>query len=299
MNHRETWLTALVVSNLFFCGQVLAGEKYNELEDAAVAEAKVWQAGGKAHPVMSSDGKVIFPFGQTMPKLTCSPTRACDVEMQPGEKVKKVILGDGANWTWEPAESIETGHTVQHVIFQPRDSDLESNVIITTDHRTYHIKLYAPKKEGAYLNRIAFYYPQELVTEWDDKAAASAVVKAKEEGLNVMSAAVSPEKLDFDYKMEGDASFKPVRVFNNGERVYMEMPDSLNASTYPTLLLLDEKDNVMVVNYRREIDPETKKIHYVVDKLFSKGELIIGTEKVLISWKKKEKSIFDRLGMGS
>lgn len=280
-------LLALVVG-----GQAMAGAQYNELEDAAVAQAKIWQGGGKAKPMMSSDGKVIFPFGQSMPKLTCSPTRACDVELQPGEKVKKVILGDKVNWNWDGAESVEHGQTIAHLIFQPLDNDVESNSIITTDRRTYHIKLYAPKNDGIYLNRVGFYYPQELVSSWEEKMGVESATQTKDDGFKVMPVAVSPEKLDFGYRVEGDGSFKPVRVFNNGEQVYLEMPESLHTGDHPILMLIDEKGDAMVVNYRLKVDDETKKIHYVVDKLFAKAELVLGEKKVKISWKKKEKNSF-------
>ena len=283
---------AAVAVGFVFVGNSLAGQRYNELEDAAVAQAKIWQAGGKARALMSSDGKVVFAYGQSMPKLTCSPLRACDVEMEPSEKVKKVILADGVNWTWDAAESIEGGKTVQHVVFQPKDRDLESNVIITTDRRTYHIKLYSPKVEGAYLNRAGFYYPSQLVSSWADKMGIEAEAKAKDERSNVMPAAVSPQKLAFDYRVEGDVDFKPVRVFNDGERVYIEMPESLRNGENPVLLLKDEKDKEMVVNYRREVDGGTGTIHYVVDKLFSKAELRRGSEVVKMSWKRHEKSFW-------
>lgn len=284
-------VAAMVVGSVF-AGNALAGEKYNELDDAAAAQSKVWQSGGKARPLMSSDGKIVFAYGQSMPKLTCSPLRACDVEMEPGEKVKKVILADGVNWTWDAAESVERGKTVQHVVFQPKDRELESNVIITTDHRTYHIKLYSPKVEGAYINRAGFYYPSELVSSWAEKMGVEAEAKAKDEGSNVMSVAVAPQKLAFDYRVDGDADFKPVRVFNDGERVYIEMPDSLRHGENPVLLLKDEKDKEMVVNYRRDVDGTTGTIHYVVDKLFSKAELRRGSEVVKISWKRQEKNLF-------
>ncbi|CAG0950214.1 hypothetical protein RHDC4_00031 [Rhodocyclaceae bacterium] len=272
-----------------------AGTQYNMLEDAAVAQAKVWQSGGKAKAIISSDGMVRFPFGQAMPKLTCSPTRACDIEMQPGEKVKKVILGDGQNWTWDGAESVERGVAVQHVVFQPKDNDLESNVIITTDRRTYHIKLYAPKQEGVYLNRVGFYYPQDLVSSWEDRMGTAAKAEAKEEGFNILTTAVPLEKLDYGYRIEGDADFKPVRVLNDGERVYLEMPDSVRNGENPTLHLLDDKDRAMVVNYRRHEDPNTGKVHYIVDKLFAKAELVSGSEKVRIIWKKKDKGTWGGL----
>ena len=286
-------VSALVLGSVF-ASHAVAGEKYLELDDAAVAQSKVWQSGGKAKALMSSDGKVVFAYGQSMPKLTCSPGRACDVEMEPGEKVKKVILADSVNWTWDAAESIERGKTVQHVVFQPKDRELESNVIITTDRRTYHIKLFSPKVEGAYLNRAGFYYPSDLVSSWAEKMGVEAAAVAKEEAFNVMPVAVAPQKLAFDYRVEGDFEFKPLRVFNDGERVYLEMPASLRNGENPVFLLKDDKDKEMVVNYRREVDPVTSTIHYVVDKLFDKAELRRGSETVKISWIRKEKSFWSR-----
>ncbi len=276
----------LTVSSVAFA----TPQAFHELEDAAVAQAKVWQSGGRARPLMSSDGKIVFAFGQSMPKLTCSPGRACDVEMEPGEKVKTVILADKVNWAWEGAESVEKGKTIQHLVFQPRDKELETNVIVTTDRRTYHIRLFSPKIEGDYLNRAGFYYPSDLVSSWSEKMGVEAAATVKEESSNVMPGPVSPLKLAFDYRILGDATFMPVRIFNDGERVYMEMPDSLRTGEHPVFMLIDEKGNEMVVNYRREIDQSTNRIHYVVDKLFNKGELRMGSEVVKISWKRQEKS---------
>ena len=269
-----------------------AAEKYNILEDAAVAQARKWQTSGKARPIMSSDGKVIFPFGQSMPKLTCSPTRACDVEMQPSEKVIDVVLGDTVNWTWLPGESIEKVKPIHHVVFQPRDNSLESNAIIYTNRRSYHIKLYAPKQEGIYLNRVGFYYPEELVQSWEEKAGISAAAEAKERSLSVMPAPVPPQKLAFDYRVEGNADFKPLRVFNDGERVYMEMPDSMRTGVNPILMLLDANGKGIVASYRREEDPETNKIHFVVDSVFDKAKLMSDSEEIKIIWKRKEKGFF-------
>ena len=274
--------------------QSFAQKSFNELEDAAVAQAKIWQSGGKAKPLMSSDGKVIFAYGQSMPKLTCSPTRACDVEMEPGEKVKKVILGDGVNWHWDAAESVEKGKTIQHVVVQPKDRDLETNAIITTDRRTYHIKLYSPTVEGAYLNRMGFYYPSDLVSSWSDKMAAVEESEKKEQSLSVMNAAVSPGQLAFDYRVDGEAEFRPVRVYNNGEQVFIAMPDALRNGENPAFVLINEEGKEMVVNYRRDVNPSTGEIHYVIDKLFAKGELRRGKEVVKISWQRKEKNFWGK-----
>lgn len=261
---------------------------YNLLEDAAVAQAKEWQSGRKAKPLISSDGKVVFPYGQSMPKLTCSPLRACDVELEANEKVNDVILGDKVNWAWEPTKSTERGKVVRHVVFQPRDKDLESNAIITTDRRTYHIKLYSPPTEGVYLNRVGFYYPEDLVASWADKANEEAEQAQKEEGTRGMARAVPARDIDLDYRITGDADFKPTNVFNDGERTTILMPETIKNGEHPLFFQIDEKGNVMMLNYRRIVSETTGAIRYEVDKLFAKGELRRGSEVVKITWKKKE-----------
>ena len=269
-----------------------AQTRYNLLEDAAMAQAREWQAGGKAMPLMSSDGKVVFAFGQSMPKLTCSPQRACDVELEPNEKPETVILGDKVNWSWEAAKSVERGKVVRHVVFQPKDRDLESNAIITTDRRTYHIKLYSPVTEGAYLNRVGFYYPEDLVAAWADKANEEAEQAQKEEGSRAMARAVPPGDIDLEYRITGDADFRPTNVFNDGERTTILMPDAIKHGEHPVFIQIDEKGNAMVLNYRRELSTTTGAVRYVIDKLFAKGELRRGSEVVKISWKKKEDKNF-------
>src|SRR3989338_5329740 len=80
--------------------------KYLRAEDAALAQAKKWQRTWDAKPILSDDGKVLYPFGQYMPTLTCSPLRACDIELEPGEEVvSKPMAGDTARWKMGKMES--------------------------------------------------------------------------------------------------------------------------------------------------------------------------------------------------
>jgi P-type conjugative transfer protein TrbG len=270
------------------------GDKFSRLEDAAVAQAKVWQSGGKARPLMSSDGKIVFAYGQSFPTITCSPARSCDIEMQPGEKVKKVAISDTPNWGWDAAESEEHGNIVQHVIIQPHDVGVESNAIIFTNRRTYHIRLLSPKEPGDYLNRVGFYYPEEMLTAWSEKMGVEAAASAKDESGQVTEQNVPLENLAFDYKIEGEASFRPIRIFSNGEQVYMEMPESVRNGENPVLLIIDDEGKAGVVNYRRKVDKDTNVIHYVVDKLFANAQLVLGKGKeiVKISWLRKQKKSF-------
>ena len=55
------------------------------------------------------DGKVIFLFGETQPSVVCSPLQVCDIELQGGEIVRDVLVGDTVRWKVEPATSGATG----------------------------------------------------------------------------------------------------------------------------------------------------------------------------------------------
>lgn len=250
--------------------------KFLTLEDAAVAQAKKWQQTGVAKPIMSDDGKVVFPFGQYMPTITCAPLRACDIELQAGEIVTgKPLAGDSVRWLLSKAESGSGDRKITHVVIKPTDVNLDTNLIITTDRRTYHLRLLSAANEKDYLNRVGFYYPQDLAAEWDETARlVEKEAKAKEKLVVTEGPATSWDKLDFSYAVEGDnATIKPVRVFNNGVQVMIDMPEAMRTAEAPILLLYDKSDNVQQVNYR------VKGTTYIVDKLFDKAMLVAGTDK--------------------
>lgn len=263
--------------------------QFRTLDDAALAMAREWQAGRKAKPIIGDDGIIRFPFGQTMPTLTCSRMRVCDVEMQGGEKINDVVLGDTINWTWAPSESTEKGQTVQHVVIQPRDLSVETNAIITTNRRTYHLRFRAIGQEGVYLNRVGFYYPEELVSSWDSRAKKRVEEKAESDNLRV-SEPVDPTMMDYDYSISGDGDFKPVRVFNNGKQVYLEFAPELYRREMPSLELLDSDGKTAVVNYRTRAktgaNGQVDKIFVIVDKLADRMVLRLGKESVMITWGK-------------
>ena len=91
------------------------------------------------------------------------------------------------------------------------------------------------------------------------------------------------ENLDFGYSIEGKADFKPLRVYNDGVKTYIQMPKSMKFYEAPALMILDNSKEKHIVNYRLKYDT------YIVDRLFNKAILIsnIGSaqEKIIISKK--------------
>lgn len=284
------WLAAVACCILSVASHAAGNKKFLTLEDAAISQAKKWQETGVAKPIMSDDGKVLFPFGQYMPLLTCAPLRACDIELEAGEVVTgKPLTGDTIRWKITRAESGAGDNKITHVVVKPIDTNLDTNLIITTDRRTYHMRLQASANERDYLNRVGFYYPESLVNEWDVAAQQTEKKKADKEKLVVSELpTLSLDKIDFGYKVEGDdARFKPLRVFNDGTRVFLQMPESMKSDEAPVLLLMDRDDKPLLVNYR------VKDTYYIVDKLFDRAMLVVGTDssqsKVTITWAKGQK----------
>ena len=99
-------------------------------ERDALRLTRDWSGRGPA-PVLSPSGKLIYVHGASQPTILASPMQVCDVELQPGERVNEVIVGDSARWM------VETGNAgnVAHLFIKPVDAGLETSAVITTDRR--------------------------------------------------------------------------------------------------------------------------------------------------------------------
>jgi P-type conjugative transfer protein TrbG len=254
-----------------------------EVRDALELYRKTGQA-----PVIKRDDFVEYPFGHSEPLVTCVPLHACDVELQPGETLTNVALGDAERWMAQPATSGDGGGNIAHVIIKPTDYDLATNVIIFTNRRTYHVALLSPPQTmqpAAWARQVKFYYPQDLV----EHIAETTRDLERDRRIEVAKLpSLSASNLDFDYAISGDKPrWRPVRAFDDGTHVYIQMPEAMVTSEAPTLLVGTAEGDALV-NYR------VKGSFYVVDKLFDEASMITGVgwhqEKVTISYSGKRHS---------
>lgn len=247
--------------------------KLTPQEKTGIELSKKWiaESGQAVKPVPGSDGTIRFVYGASQPSIVCAVMQVCDVELQPGEQVNSVNLGDSVRWLVEPAISGSGEHSVQHLIIKPLDVGLETSLIVTTDVRTYHLRLRSHRTD--YMPRVAFSYPEDAAA----KFAAIKRAEVRERETNTIPATGEYlGNLDFGYRVSGKASWKPVRVYNDGTKTIIEMPKSMSETEAPTLLALREsgspfqKDEQVMVNYRLQGK------RYVVDALFDKAMLIVG-----------------------
>ena len=242
-------------------------------EKAAIAIAGKWRNPGTAgiKPVRGPDGSIRFLFGAQQPGIVCAVLQVCDVELQAGEQVNSIHLGDTARWTVEPAITGSGPAEVQHLIIKPMDVGLETSLIVTTNRRTYHFRLRSHRTE--FMPRVAFTYPEDALAKWD--AIKSLDVKQKQERTIPQTGEYLGD-LNFAYDVSGSAPWKPVRVYNNGVKTIIQMPAAMAQTEAPTLLVvrrvggLFTDDETVMVNYRVQGD------RYIVDTVFDKAILIAG-----------------------
>ncbi len=80
---KKQTLMALVLAAVPLVSTAASGKKFLTLEDAAVSQAKKWQQTGVAKPIMSDDGKILYPFGQYLPTITCALCAPVTLSLNP------------------------------------------------------------------------------------------------------------------------------------------------------------------------------------------------------------------------
>ncbi|PMU13833.1 P-type conjugative transfer protein TrbG, partial [Pseudomonas sp. GP01-A9] len=222
-------------------------------------------------PPPGSNGAIKFLFGAQQPSIVCAVLQVCDVALQAGEQVNSINLGDTARWTVEPAITGSGAGEVQHLIIKPMDVGLETSLVVTTNRRTYHFRLRSHRTQ--YMPQVSFTYPEDALAKWD--AIKTREVQHRTDNT-IPSTGEYLGDLSFDYDVSGSASWKPVRVFNDGRKTIIQMPRSMEQTEAPTLLvvrrdggLFRDAETVMV-NYRVQGD------RFIVDTVFDKAILIAG-----------------------
>ena len=200
--------------------------------------------------------------------------QVCDIELQPGEQVNSIHLGDQARWLIEPAVTGQGSAEVQHLIVKPLDVGLETSLVVTTSRRTYHMRLRSHRRD--FMPRVSFTYPEDALIKWD------AIRDKESHAMGIRKSRTLPEtgeylgNLDFGYAVSGDAAWKPLRVYNDGQKTIIQMPAIMAQTEAPTLLLLNKEggifseDETVMVNYRLQGD------RYIVDTVFDRAILIAG-----------------------
>ena len=210
----------------------------------------------------------VYPFASgALYQVYAAPGQVTDVALQEGEQLVgsgPVAAGDTVRWIIGDTES-GTGPTRRiHILVKPTRPDLVSNLVINTDRRTYLLELRST--ENTYMASVSWQYPE-------DQLIALRRQNASAEAATPIMTGVDISRLRFRYAIEGDnPPWRPVSAFDDGSKVYIEMPGGIAQGEAPPLFVIGPEGDGQLVNYR------VRQNYYIVDRLFAAAELRMGGE---------------------
>lgn len=213
----------------------------------------------------------VYPYSEgALYQVYAAPGRVTDIALQPGEQLVgagPVAAGDTVRWIIGDTES-GVGPTRRiHILIKPTRADLQTNLVINTDRRTYHLELRAA--ERTYMASLSWSYPQDALIALSRRSEEAQA--AEPAGVSTLEAL---DRLNFRYRIEGDnPAWKPVRAFDDGRQVFVEFPASIAQGEMPPLWIIGAEGGVELVNYR------VRGRYMVVDRLFGGAELRLGGER--------------------
>ena len=239
----------------------------------AVQMSEKWMAEHN-QPAVGRDGRVLYSYGAGLPTLVCAPLRVCMIELQAGEKlVGEPQIGDSVRWNLSPAMYGSGTSLTSVIVLKPQAPGLDTNLLVTTDRRAYYLRLLSKPED--YVARLAFAYPDE---EEKDRKWQRQLAEMKEKQAKTTRIAELPpnaiDSMNFGYRLKGgDDNIRPVRVFDDGKKTYIQISQGARNREAPVLVVIGTDGKQEMVNYRVKDDM------YIVDRLFERAELVLGAGK--------------------
>jgi P-type conjugative transfer protein TrbG len=211
----------------------------------------------------------VYPFSDgVLYRLYASPERVTDIALQPGEAIISVAAGDTVRWTVGDTTSGTGDAKRVHILVKPFAAGLNTNLIITTDRRAYHVQLESTATTA--MAALSWIYPQ-------DELIAIRRAAEQERATTPVASGLAVDQLYFGYVISGDnPPWRPLRAFDDGRQTYIEFPASIGVGEAPPLFVLGPTGDAQLVNYR------VAGRFYVVDRLFDAAELRLGAKKQAI-----------------
>ena len=207
----------------------------------------------------------IYPWTEgALYRLYASPEKVSSIELQAGEELIDISAGDTVRWVVGDTASGRGSMRRVQILVKPTLPDLQTNLVILTDRRSYHLELISTQQ--TYMASVSWTYPADslIALHRQNNEAFETEDRVADRGIRL-------ESLSFRYRIEGDdPPWRPLRVFDDGRKVYIEMPSGLSQGEAPPLFVAGSNGSPNLVNYR------VRGRYYIVDHLFGAAELRLG-----------------------
>jgi type IV secretion system protein VirB9 len=241
--------------------------------EPADPQERVTKANDDARVSPSREGYVnaiqVWPYAEgALYQVYASPGRVTDITLQEGEELVSVSAGDTVRWIVGDTTSASGAAQRIHVLVKPIRAKLKTNLVITTNRRTYLLELSSTTE--TWMASVSWNYPQDQLVSLKRQTARADAAAPVAQGIVL-------ERLRFRYDITGDKpSWRPLRAFDDGERVYIEFPPGIAQGELPPLFVVGVKGDGELVNYRYRAP------YYIVDRLFGAAELRLGGDQAQI-----------------
>ncbi len=202
----------------------------------------------------------VYPWSDgALYQVYAAPGQITDIALEAGESLTgsgPIAAGDTARWIIGDTESGSGVTRRVHVLVKPSRAGITTNLVITTDRRTYMLELRSGEKP--YMPAVAWAYPRP----------------AGGPGQAVPARPVIPAVAARNYRYGltgGNPPWKPLAVYDDGRHVYVEFPRGIVQGEMPPLFVIGPEGEAQIANSR---------IHQhilIVDRLFGAAELRLGS----------------------
>nr|WP_172265688.1 TrbG/VirB9 family P-type conjugative transfer protein [Caulobacter sp. RHG1] len=229
---------------------------------ATATTAAVHAQPGVADPRLATPAGIArFDYVETgVYPVIATPGRITDIVLEPGEALVAtgpIAAGDTTRWVIGDTAS-GAGETRRvRVLVKPTIAGLATNMLINTDRRTYHLELRA--SAHTWQTQVSWRYPPAPIV-----LVAAAPVSARPR--------LDLSRVNRAYRIKGDhPAWRPITVFDDGERTYVEFGPSAVLDDLPPLYRtgIDGK-SAELINYHVEDG------RLVTERLIDRAELRLG-----------------------
>ena len=201
----------------------------------------------------------IYPWSDgALYQVYAAPGQITDIALEPGESLTgagPIAAGDTARWIIGDTESGSGVTRRVHVLVKPSRADITTNLVVTTDRRTYMLELRSGQKP--YMPAVAWAYPQS---------------PSQRQAMPATPVIPAAAARNYRYGLTGgNPPWKPVAVYDDGRRVYVEFPRGIVQGEMPPIFVIGPEGEAQIANTR---------IHQhilIVDRLFGAAELRLGS----------------------
>jgi type IV secretion system protein TrbG len=238
--------------------------------ESASVPARVEQANKEARVTPTREGYVnaiqVWPYSEgALYQLYASPGRVTVITLQQGEELVTVSAGDTVRWIVGDTASGSGANLRVNILVKPIRSGLKTNLVITTNRRTYLLEL--SSTERTWMASVSWDYPADRMLALQKQAQRA-------EALAPVDAGMTLERLKFRYEITGGSpAWRPLRAFDDGEKVYIQFPGGIAQGELPPLFVIGTQGDGQLVNYR------FRPPYFIVDRMFGAAELRLGTDK--------------------